>query len=791
MVQQEDGKMAEQTVAREIGQIYAQMIDYRKANKDKIEQYILQTSLYALDPKVRAERAKYIAELERTRKNLDDRLQAIEEGNIENVGAIREEWVASSGGVAKQQLSSISEIAKSDISGKYGLAGKKVEAASALNVVKQKGIEDRKTDVLEANLEIVGRLESETNEGLSGEGERIDKSLKIAAANGLQPGAPLNLATLQSVAQEVWDKEYKAKYLALANNPMGQKAVQQGYQNAITEIIATSDANTPAGVAGLGTQLGSKGYRDLIVSASGGDISKEQYGKSFQTTAEEQVNLRTQDPDIRAAALQSISGIGAGVSFDRYVGALKKAEIEGAPIYRQLGLDSEAQLPEFYNRVAYNRYLLAAKKTDPEAEVVDYTEFRGNLGKGGVEDKLVEYTKSAPVEDTLNFGNRSYIDIQLERLGLGRDIAAEKAIEAKATANILTPGKLAVETQTEYYRQYGGPGQRRLVDVKDFAERTPITYTNPDTGKEEQVFLAAPEMEFLLSGGGKVKRAEPPPEKPPEPKPEPTPVPTPKPKPEEPVSTTRLVEEPEPPLDLSGGEDRPEGARMERVIGYGTDEIELKRGRTTKPVPDQTGDISDDEFQDILDMLPEEPDKAEETGQKLSKRAQQLQAELQLASTPEEQTRVQDAIARVSKQARQLVVADKGNPLTDEDFAGATSQDALLAKLKQPTKPPPQSATQIKGREAFVIEAQGKVAASKALEEKAKTGKEAKPEKFVKSITPVPDKAVAFLKDLATKKGRISAEELNKAVVALLGEGASQKQIDAAKSIYVAYETIA
>ncbi len=791
MVQQEDGKMAEQSVAREIGQIYAQMIDYRKANKDKIEQYILQTSLYALDPKVRAERAKYIAELERTRKNLDDRLQAIEEGNIENVGAIREEWVASSGAVAKPELASISDIAKQDISGKYGLAEKKVAAASALNVAKQKGTEDRKTKVLEANLGIVDSLEKETNEGLSGEGERIDKSLKIASGYGLAPGAPLDVSTLQSVAQEVWDKEYKAKYLALANNPMGQKAVQQGYQNAITEIIATSDANTPAGVAGLGTQLGSKGYGDLIVSASGGDISKEQYGKSFQTTGEELINLRTQDPDIRASALQSVSGIGAGVSFDRYAGALKKAEIEGAPIYRQLGLDSEAQLPEFYNRVAYNRYLLAAKKTDPEAEVVDYTEFRGNLGKGGVEDKLVEYTKSAPVEDTLNFGNRSYIDIQLERLGLGRDIAAEKAIEAKATANILTPGKLAVETQTEYYRQYGGPGQRRLVDVKDFAERTPITYTNPDTGKEEQVFLAAPEMEFLLSGGGKVKRAEPPPEKPPEPKPEPTPVPTPKPKPEEPVSTTRLVEEPEPPLDLSGGEDRPEGARMERVIGYGTDEIELKRGRTTKPVPDQTGDISDDEFQDILDMLPEEPDKAEETGQKLSKRAQQLQAELQLASTPEEQTRVQDAIARVSKQARQLVVADKGNPLTDEDFAGATSQDALLAKLKQPTKPPPQSATQIKGREAFVIEAQGKVAASKALEEKAKTGKEAKPEKFVKSITPVPDKAVAFLKDLATKKGRISAEELNKAVVALLGEGASQKQIDAAKSIYVAYETIA
>jgi hypothetical protein len=789
MVQQEEDKMAEQSVAREIGQIYAQMIDYRKANKDKIEDYIIKTSLYALDPRVRAERAKILAELERTRKNLDDRLQAIEEGNIENVGKIREEWVASSGGVAKQELSSISDIAKQDISGKYGLAEKKVAAASALNVAKQKGTEDRKTKVLEANLGIVDSLEKETNEGLSGEGSRIDGALKIAAGQGLTQGGTLDVATLTSVAQEVWDKEYKAKYLALANNPMGQKAVQQGYQNAITEIIATSDANTPAGVPGLGTQLGSKGYGDLIVSASGGDISREQYGKGFQTTAEEQVYLRTQDPDIRAAALQSVSGIGAGVSFDRYVGALKAAEIEGAPIYRQLGLDSEAQVPEFYNRVAYNRYLLAAKKTDPEAEVVDYTDFKANLGKGGVEDRLVEYTKSAPVEDNLNFGNRSYIDIQLERLGVGRDIAAEKAIEAKAQETILTPGKLAVETQTEYYRQYGGPGQRRLVDIKDFAERTPITYTNPDTGKEEQVYLGTPEMEFLLGDRAKVKRTPPPIVETPPP---PPPPPEPKPKAEEQTPPTKPIEfDEEPPIDLSGGADRPTGARMDRTIGYGTDEIELKRGRTTKPVPDQTGDISDDEFDDILDMLPEEPDKAEETGQKLSKRAQQLQAELQLASTPEEQTRVQDALARVSQQAKRLVVADKSNPLTDEDFANATSEDALIAKINQSKKPPPQSAAQIKGREAFVIEAQGKVAASKALEEKSKTGKEAKPEKFVKSITPVPDKAVAFLKDLATKKGRISAEELNKAVVALLGEDASQKQIDAAKSIYVAYETIA
>ena len=193
--------MAEQTAGRAIGEIFAQMIDYRKANKDKVENYIIQTSMYALDPRVRAERARYIAELERSRKNLDDRAQAIEEGNIQNVGNIRETWVATTGDVAKVEASAIADVAQSDISGRYGLAKAKVDAASALNVAREKGKQDRQTKVLEANLGIVEGLEKEVSAATSREGSRLDGALKTASDYGLGQGSPLDQATLQTIAE--------------------------------------------------------------------------------------------------------------------------------------------------------------------------------------------------------------------------------------------------------------------------------------------------------------------------------------------------------------------------------------------------------------------------------------------------------------------------------------------------------------------------------------------------------------------------------------------------------------
>lgn len=771
--------MAEQTAGRAIGEIFAQMIDYRKANKDKVENYIIQTSMYALDPRVRAERARYIAELERSRKNLDDRAQAIEEGNIENVGNIRETWVSTTGDVAKVEAGAIADVAQSDIAGRYGLAKAKVDAASALNVVREKGKQDRQTKVLEANLDIVEGLEKEVSAATSREGSRLDGALKTASDYGLGQGSPLDQATLQTIAKEVWEKQYKADYLAAANSPMTQKTIQQGFQNALTEIIATSDANTPAGSTGLGSVLGTTGFADLVVGSSAGDISREDFGKSFTTVREEQINLRTQDPDVRAAALKSTANIGPGRTFESYIGAIKAGEVAGAPIFRQLGLDSPEQLPEFYNRTAYNRYLLASKQADPNAVVPSYTEFKTKIGQGGVEDRFIDYTKSAPVEETLNFANKSYIDILLERQGLEGRIGEERAIEAKAKDTLLSPGQLARETQTEYYRQYGGPGQRRLVAVEDRAARMPIEYTNPETGKTETVYLDTPEMELLL-GKGKV----PPP---------PIPAPVPAPVPVDAGPPRPIEEEPEPPLDLTGGPERGEGARLKnRVITYEEDQIPLGPGKAIgeKAKPDVVP-LTEEE----LNLLPEGDEDLPEAGDEatqarnLIEEAARVQAQLQLAETPEEQKSFQDKLAEISKRARRLVVDSQDNPLTDEDFDNAGSVEELISKAT-PVKPLPQSATTLKAQGSMLIEAEASSAASSALAENRRTGKAPAPEKFVKKAKSIPPNAIAFLKDLATKQGRINASELHKAVVSVLGKDASQDEVNAAKSIYLAYEEI-
>ena len=805
------------------------MIDYRKANKDKIEDFIIKTRLAELDPDIRKSRQDELNRLRSQQTRLDQDATDYAESVISALKVAEKAFTDASGKISAEELKSEAKQRAAVISGQASVASSLNAALASVANAKINAASREDVSRIERDAVVLKEVAQEAAAATAGEAGRFADILKMVdsgtdnAGNYVAP--PTDKASFEEFLKRVWRQEYDARYSS-AQSPVQKKALLDEFRRA--SQFALDRSNNKATIE--------SGFEDTSVDASGNIVEIGGISKA----AADAIGLSSRDLvyDIQEVMKEGAKARGytdeQGGSFNKYgftprygpgmgsVSVMDKS-VEELPRWRRLGLKDENAIEPTITRAAFNRYLYE-KSTDPsrkDEEELTYEAFVEQAkDPASLAGKYRQYVADAPDRELVLFADRNYVDLLMRREGVSRDITDLQATLAKPM-DIPSSAEIQRETLEEYSRTYGSRGQKRLVQLSDYAKKTPITYKDPATGEEKTAFLDTPEYEFLFGtekggggggigkGGGKIKPTPPPKTPPPTPPTPPPPPPETLPKEQTPLPETRgkITEEGEGPpnLDLTPltPEQRGMTGRIDTTGRFPEEQTFFPQERAQRE--GQAGpterigakDIQTfKEGKETLKTLPpinvEEittPEEFDNAGAQLTDRARKLQAQIKLAETPEEQQSLQEQIAEVSKQARRLVVRDQRNELTDEDF-GSLTQEELIAKAtpKKPVKLSPQA---IKDREQFFIEGDSQVAARGALEDQTRTGKEPKPEKFIPTGNKIPQRAIAFLKDLASKKGRISAEELNKAVVAVLGENASAKDIATAKSIYLAYEQIA
>lgn len=839
--------MAEQTAGRAIGEIFAQMIDYRKANKDKIEDFIIKTSLAELDPAVRKARQEEYNRLISAQTRLDQDATDALEGKQRTFRDLNKAFTTASGKVETAEVNAIGKQAAAVISGEASVANSLNSALASVTNARIGAASAKDRDDANRDERIIKEVQGELTDITKGETKRLDDVYSILDMTSDEASYYTQVsdeASFKDFMSELWRRKYAALYDS-AKNPTQKKALLDEFNRNGARVLQHPSVQGE----GFIQDKSAEALTEMVASSIGLQAKDMVYDLT---------SLLKDEAEARGYKGPQ------GPSWDKYGftprGGPSKADIvyvdkspETLPIFKQLGLESEEEIPTFVKRSAYNRYLVDRSENpllakEPELsyeEFLKQTDQEGSVGKS-----YFDYMNTAGVEEKYIYGDRGFIDVLLRR-NQGRQALEQARGDLTRVPTIPSPQEINRRTLEAYSEIYGDKGQQRLVRLAEYGRNNPIVFKD-EKGEEKTAYLDAPELEFLLSGKvegkaqGGPQRQRPTIERPtgpigvdrtgrigrgiPKSPGEPT-IPF--------VSRTipsdlspqaqTLVEQVADVVDskarLRTEEDKnrrqlaesmrqelppvgvPTPAEQEALLGGKPEPVEQSRYKKTEPStaptaeetkalldfikkpPPQTPPPSTDDVDVEALTKPEEFDAA---GTQLTKRAQKLQAELQLAETPAEQQSIAEQLARVSEQARKLIVKDERNPITQEDFDTLTEEEVVAKATKSFKRPEAKPSPEvIKMREDFFIQGNGRVAAREALQEKEKTGKEAKPEDFVPQKENIPQRAVAFLKDLAGKKGRISAEELNKAVVAVLGEKATPKQIATAKSIYLAYEQIA
>ena len=835
--------MAEQTAGRAIGEIFAQMIDYRKANKDKIEDFIIRTSLAELDPAVRKARQEEYNRLISAQTRLDQDATDAMEGKQRTFRDLNKAFTTASGKVESAEITAIGKQAAAVISGQASVANSLNSALASVANAKIAAASAKDRSDAERDERIMKEVRGDLDEIEKGETERLDETYKILDAEGMtSPNAPTytrveDEESFKTFMSELWRRKYAALYDS-AKNATQKKALLDEFNRNGARVLQHPSVNGE----GFIQDKSAEALTEMVASSIGLQTKDMVYDLTsvLDQAAEERGYKGPQKP-----------------SWDKYGftprGGPSKADIvyvdkspETLPIYKQLGLASEAEIPTFVKRGAYNRYLVDRSENpllakEPQLsyeEFLKQTEIEGSVGKS-----YFDYMNTAGVEEKYIYGDRGFVDVLIRR-NQGRQALEQARGDLTRVPTIPSPQEINRRTLEAYSEIYGDKGQQRLVRLAEYGRNNPIVFKD-EKGEEKTAYLDAPELEFLLSGKVEGKAQGGPQRQ----------------RPTGPIGVDRtgrigrgipkspgaptipfvsrtipsdlspqaqtLVEQVADVVDskarLRTEEDKnrrqlaesmrqelppvgvPTPAELEALLGEKPEPVEQSRYKKIEPSTAPTAE----ETKALLDFIKKppppppstddvdvealtKPEEFDAAGTQLTQRAQKLQAELQLAETPAEQQSIAEQLARVSEQARKLIVKDERNPITQEDFDTLTEEEVVAKATKSFKRPEAKPSPEvIKMREDFFIQGNGRVAAREALQEKEKTGKEAKPEDFVPQKENIPQRAVAFLKDLANKKGRISAEELNKAVVAVLGEKATPKQIATAKSIYLAYEQIA
>lgn len=827
------------TTAREIGQIFAQQINFRQSIKDRIEDYILKTELAALDPALQRARQAEINRMRDAVDSMDKEIADIIEKKVAGVDNIAQRWVAADGSVKAQQVAAGGRVEAARITTEGDLQEALMRVRADLEKAKAENATEERIAQIEANAKLLEDLRKEEAKGEAGAEQNLSKVIEDA-----QTFAGSDRFQLEAKYGDLWNREYKAKFDALAGNPIGQRRLVEKFAEASDTFIKS--IGSESGRSAILDELSNENMSAAEVALRGAGLPEGYLAADKATLVMDEASKRGYTEPRDSYVINYLpSGKGTGVDARPPVGR----PIEPASRAALLGLQSNDQVKDFEERAAFNRYLLDTVGPRGEVSTKTFEEFKTEASdpKSDAASRISEARISAP-QELAQFGDRSLVDLMLKRKGALVELADVKNAFAESGSEFPSYQSVQRKTLESYSELYGGRGQQRLVNLAEFGRKTPITITDPTTGEERQVQLDAPELEVLFGGGitgrgGGGAAISPVPKETRRstvamgldqnligqstgmPSTRATATLT------APLPSPRIVEEPEAPLalDLTArtpeergmtgrlpafGVEQPAAIRREAVpgetrrptFGFGEPETfaDAAQMATATPPTDATRFKAAPLVQALLEApapVPPAP-KAEKALEDMSEfelegelknaieKSKRLQAELQMAD-PTRAAQIQDELKALGERARQILITSKSVPITKEDFDTLTP-DELTAKVQPKTevKPVTLSAQSQRSNKDLVTFAEGSTAASKA-QKQIDAGKEATPVKFIKGADKLSEGQVATIKNLAQKRGSVRAGDLTKTLAQIIGVDESSPLVEKAKSLYIAFEQLA
>ncbi len=840
------------TVAREIGQIFAQQINFRQAIKDRIEDYIMKTELAALDPAVIRQRQAEINRMRDGLNDLDKQIADIMKQKVAGVDDIAQRWIAGTGSILAQEVAAGGKVEAAKIGAQSDYQVAVVNANARLKAAREEGLSAERVAQIEANARLLEDLRKEEAKGESGAEQGLQKV--IDAAQGF---AGVDRFQLETALGNLWNQEYKAKYDALAGNPIGQRRLVEKWAEASDTFVKS--IGSPAGRASIEDELSAEQRTPVDVAIRAAGLPEGYLLADKAELLMSEAGKRGYAEPVARGALAQFSASGGGVAARRPVGR----EIGGADRATLLGLQTPEQVKAFEEQAAYNRYLVDTVGPRGEVSTITFDEFKkASETAGSKEAGYIESERRTAPAEVAQYGDRALVDLMLKRKGAQVELADVK--NAFDTTGSKFPSYDAVQRKTleTYSELYGSRGQQRLVNLAEFGRKTPVKIQDPVTGEEREVFLDAPELEVLFGGsvegggGGGVR--------------------VPRIKPEEGVGGSGIMgldqsltgrgsgmqrqgvgtlaakppmdivqvpepvggyaerplfrgftEEPEAPIDLTGGGEVSRTGRLpafgvpaeevqrRNVPGYviRTPEFDTRGGEpqtfaeaqaqlTAKPVDTGAARFKAAPVDTQLLTAPAPKAPAPEVVKPLKDMTSfELEGELKKAlmqadvlrkkmeeADAEEAQSIGEQIKALQERVKEIIITDQGNEITKEDFDKLTPEQ-LVAKAAPKVKPTLSASSQ-RGNAELIAIAEGSTAASKAQKE-ASSGKTPDPTKFIKGASKLTEGQVATIKTLAQKPGSIKAGSLQKTLAQIVGVDENSPLVEKAKSLYIAFEQLA
>lgn len=483
------------TTAREIGQIFAQQINFRQAIKDRIEDYIMKTELAALDPEMRKARQYEINRLQQAVSDLDSDIADIVEQKIQGIDKVRERWVAAQGTMSTAEVTAGGKVISTGLQVRGDLAQAALNAKAAYDRAVLAG----KVDQAAADAARAARVFDEAAkleaQGSSGREERMQYINGQAGESFISGGNP-EVAKVR--LQGIWRQKFEGRFKSLEGNPLAQRKLMEDWVSDATDALGKSKGAADLTAAVANSQYGSLAGLALGVTGEGEDyLDKNQRSDLLAKSGVSKDKPKDVDFASKYYAA-NFEGL--------YAGAPKADEIPPASREFLLGFETKEELDAFEKQAAFNKYIIDyAGETDASGNIIkpEDLKFEDFIQKSGdpksVEASYIAEAKRSSPQDIAQYGDRGLVDLQLKRKGVQSELAETK--DAYAASGSKYPSYEAVQRKTleAYSSLYGGRGQQRLVDLAELGRTTSLTvpqFTDKTTGKT--VPLDSPEYEILF-----------------------------------------------------------------------------------------------------------------------------------------------------------------------------------------------------------------------------------------------------------------------------------------------------
>ena len=237
--------MAEQTAGRAIGEIFAQMIDYRKANKDKIEDFIIRTSLAELDPAVRKARQEEYNRLISAQTRLDQDATDAMEGKQRTFRDLNKAFTTASGKVESAEITAIGKQAAAVISGQASVANSLNSALASVANAKIAAASAKDRDDAARDERIIKEVQGELTDITKGETGRLDETYSILDMTSDEANQYTQVSdeeSFKTFMSELWRRKYAALY-DTAKNATQKKALLDEFNRNGARVLQHPSVN--------------------------------------------------------------------------------------------------------------------------------------------------------------------------------------------------------------------------------------------------------------------------------------------------------------------------------------------------------------------------------------------------------------------------------------------------------------------------------------------------------------------------------------------------------------------